>query len=619
MSSPGHISVHRARTDTRFLIEASPQTQPRILRDRDNEQMSRSYPGTSSMSTPIMGSPPSPILQPERPPRALSPELWNLSSPNPSEMPSPLRNTLVPMLNLAREAKEELFTDRSTRDNRSAPPAPAPADDHRASSKARSTPASPPSSRASGSQSHRKYRSPRVETDSEGEDNARSWHGAPTYVRPSEDTIPSHSWRTPTVERLEAEEPRTPPTGPITVTANRMSPRRSSTKNKAKRSSIAQRRLMESAALSSDSGIIMSPMCHSPLVSLPLPDIPQSATDAEQFFPPERPPRSHQRERSSPSPLQSPLTLQPGPSSRPESPRDERREPYRSDSPDRSGGSLRGRESPNAMSVPIPLSPGSTLAQTRPPSPAEDPRGSPKAAAKAGSSKQYDRSPSPPEEPAVRHSTFYLEDEMVILRVENTLFRVHRYFLERDSTFFKDFFQKMLGHGAGRTDDTAVRLKDVSRREFECLLAFLYNGPSSAQSASILNLVLLLSTASALSFPAARAHAISALDAASPPLDPVERVFLAEKYAIPAWLRPAYVALCSRAHALEDAEAEVLGLQTMARLARAREAVLEEKVKEWRKAVERAESGEGFNKEDMQVREAKLVERVVDEIFGVDL
>ena len=99
-------------------------------------------------------------------------------------------------------------------------------------------------------------------------------------------------------------------------------------------------------------------------------------------------------------------------------------------------------------------------------------------------------------------------------------------------------------------------------------------------------------------------------------MDPVERVFLAEKYAIPAWLRPAYVALCSRSHALEDSEAEVLGLQTTARLARAREAVLEEKVQEWRRAVERIESGEAVSKEDMQVREAKLVERVVDRIFA---
>ena len=126
----------------------------------------------------------------------------------------------------------------------------------------------------------------------------------------------------------------------------------------------------------------------------------------------------------------------------------------------------------------------------------------------------------------------------------------------------------------------------------------------------------MLSTSCALSFPAARAHAISALDAASPPLDPVERVFLAEKYDIPAWLRPAFVELCARAQPLEDAEAEVLGLQTTARLARAREAVLEEKVQEWRRAVERMESGEAVSKEDMQVREAKLVERVVDRIFA---
>ncbi|PIL28847.1 hypothetical protein GSI_08893 [Ganoderma sinense ZZ0214-1] len=273
--------------------------------------------------------------------------------------------------------------------------------------------------------------------------------------------------------------------------------------------------------------------------------------------------------------------------------------------------------SPAAMSAPAPLSPGSTLAQTRPSSPVLDRRASAKEG-HAGSGKQIERTPSPEDEPALRHSTFYIQDELVILRVENTLFRVHRYFLERDSTYFKDFFVRELGAGAGKTDRAAVILPDVSTREFECLLHFLYHGASSPQYDSILNLVLLLSTASHLSFPAARTHAIAALDAASPPLDPVERVFLAEKYGIPAWRRPAYVELCARAHALEDAEAEVLGLQTTARLARAREAVLEKKVEEWRKAVERAESGQGVSKDDMQVREAKLVERVVDEIFGAD-
>ena len=58
------------------------------------------------------------------------------------------------------------------------------------------------------------------------------------------------------------------------------------------------------------------------------------------------------------------------------------------------------------------------------------------------------------------------------------MFRVHRYFLERDSTFFRDFFQRTLvpGSSVGKTDDTAVRLQEVSRREFECLLHFLYHG-----------------------------------------------------------------------------------------------------------------------------------------------
>ncbi|KAI1792699.1 hypothetical protein LXA43DRAFT_1004628 [Ganoderma leucocontextum] len=620
MSSPGRSAVHRPRTDTNFLIEASPiaSSSQQLYRTRENDQISRSYPGSSSMSTPRMGTPPSPNLQPERPPRSQSPDPWTLSSP-PSEMPSPLRKALVPMLNLAREAKEEVYADRNSWEPQVRPAAPAPTDDRerdrvdvplsrRSSSKPRSSPASPPTMRAQG---YRTYHSPRVETDSEGEDNSNSM---------------SHSaWRASAVERvvLEMDEPRSPP---VHGFSPRGSPRRSAKNhfNKVKRTSVAQRRMMDMSALSSDSGLAPSPLCHSPLVSLPLPDIPQSASDVERlFFPPQPPRMSTQRasQRTTmspiPSPSQSPLALQPplpldreGEGRRPQSaPEDNSYRPP-------SRGSSGGRMSPAAMSAPAPLSPGSTLAQTRPSSPAVD-----RASAKerhAGSSKQFERTPSPEDEPALRHSTFYMEDELVILRVENTLFRIHRYFLERDSTYFKDFFQRELVHGAGKTDRAAIILPDVSKREFECLLHFLYHGASSPQYDSILNLVLLLSTASHLSFPAARTHAIAALDAASPPLDPVERVFLAEKYGIPTWRRPAYVELCGRAHPLEDAEAEVLGLQTTARLARAREAVLEEKVAEWRRAVERAESGQGVSKDDMQVREAKLVERVVDEIFAVD-
>ncbi|KAI0634589.1 hypothetical protein C8Q77DRAFT_1194732 [Trametes polyzona] len=617
MASSSRPITYRMRSDNRFLVDPSA---PQMRRERESAWVSRSYP-PSAPTSPIMTSPPSPVLHPEHPPRSQTPDNWNLSSPNASEMPSPMRRALMPMLSLAREAKEETLGDRSSpRDTRAEDVPPS----RRSLSKPRSSPASPPQSRSSQQQqSYRKHRSPRVDSESDPEDG-----GAP------------RSWRsTPADRDRDRSPPRTPPPSvPLHPSGARTSPRRQ--KSKVKRSSVAHRRLMESAALSSDSGIAGSPLCQSPLVALPLPDTLPSASEFERpFFPPERPPRSHQRASPIPSPSGSPLALQPvspraergalqleqGPPSREEQQREtalqmeeqahqqrttSAEEQYRPSSPERS----RRSDSFNS-SVPVPLSPGSTLAQTRPVSPSEEARSS---SPKASFKPHQQTSAKPVEEPAVRHTLFYMEDEMITLRVENCLFRVHRYFLERDSTFFKDFFQRTVtGTGMGKTDDTAIRLQEVSRREFECLLHFLYHGASSAQNDSILNLVLLLSTSSALSFPAARTHAIGALDRASPPLDPVERVFLAEKYDIPAWLRPAYVELCSRAHPLEDAEAEVLGLQTTARLARAREAVLEEKVQEWRRAVERAQSGEGtVTKEDMEVREAKLVERVVDEIFA---
>ncbi|KAI8988996.1 hypothetical protein BD414DRAFT_485623 [Trametes punicea] len=635
MASVARPIAYRMRSDNKFLVDP---IAPSTRRERETGWVSRSYPPSASIS-PIMSSPPSPVLHPEHPPRSQTPDNWNLSSPNPSEMPSPMRRALMPMLSLAREAKEESHPDRdrdrssawdpererqrdqdARSEDRDAPLS------RRSASKPRSSPASPPHSRASHhqQQSYRKYRSPRVESESDPEEG-----GVP---RP---------WRTPPADR---SPPRTPPLpyapAPPSQAGARTSPRRQKSKAKRSSASVAHRRLMESAGLSSDSGIAGSPLCQSPLVSLPLPDIPPSASEFERsFFPPERPVRSQQRVSPIPSPSHSPLALQPVSSpteDRNEPPRDPPREeqpplsgqetrdelrhershsadePYRPSTPERS----RWSSSPN---VPVPLSPGSTLAQTRPASRTSDARASSPKTSFKRDAQEYSKQAEEP--PAVRHSQFYMEDEMIIIRVENCLFRVHRYFLERDSSFFKDFFQRTLVAGTpiGKTDDTALKLQDVSRREFECLLHFLYHGSSNPLNDSILNLVLLLSTSTALAFPAARMHAISALDQASPPLDPVERVFLAEKYDIPSWLRPAYVALCARAHPLEDAEAEVLGLQTTARLARAREAVLEEKVQEWRRAVERAQSGEGaVTKEEMEVREAKLVERVVDEIFACE-
>lgn len=60
-------------------------------------------------------------------------------------------------------------------------------------------------------------------------------------------------------------------------------------------------------------------------------------------------------------------------------------------------------------------------------------------------------------------------------------------------------------------------------------------------------------------------------------LDPVKKIDLADKFTIPQWLPGAYVDLCKRPEPLTDSEAETLGLRTVVRVAKAREAVREKK------------------------------------------
>ncbi|CDO76131.1 hypothetical protein BN946_scf184332.g1 [Trametes cinnabarina] len=330
MASSARPITYRMRNDGKFLVDP---TAPQMRRERETEWISRSYPPSGNIS-PIVSSPPSPVLQPEHPPRSQTPDNWNLSSPNASEMPSPMRRALMPMLSLAREAKEESYADR----------------DH-----------------------------------------------------------------------------------------SRTTPRRQKSRVKRSGASVAHRRLMESTGLSSDSGIAGSPLCQSPLVALPLPDGLPSASEFERpYFPHERPPRSQQRASPIPSPSSSPLALQPV-SSRAESPQQPQRsspeqstrpessqrelqherfqpqsseEAYRSKTPERS----RWSDNPNDASLPVPLSPGSTLAQTRPASPTSEARASSPTMAHKQQS-QAGGKPVPEEPPAVRHSQFYMEDEMVILRV----------------------------------------------------------------------------------------------------------------------------------------------------------------------------------------------------------
>lgn len=75
-----------------------------------------------------------------------------------------------------------------------------------------------------------------------------------------------------------------------------------------------------------------------------------------------------------------------------------------------------------------------------------------------------------------RHERFHFDDGNVIFRVEDTLFKVHRYFLQRDSPVFKDMFSLPTGTAPvhGSSDDLPIDLQTIKALDFERFLSVLY-------------------------------------------------------------------------------------------------------------------------------------------------
>ncbi|KAI0340266.1 hypothetical protein BDW22DRAFT_1430882 [Trametopsis cervina] len=179
---------------------------------------------------------------------------------------------------------------------------------------------------------------------------------------------------------------------------------------------------------------------------------------------------------------------------------------------------------------------------------------------------------------AVSHDPeFYFEDELVIFLVERRLYRVHKYFLTRDSEFFRGMFACPPPPGEdaeGKYDTKPITLHGVTQHEMRCLLRFFYDSMYKASITSLADWECLLSISTRYVFDRIRDLAISEITKQM--LDPVRKITLANKYNIPHWLPTAYLDLCKRVQPITDEEAETLGLRTLVRVARARELAREQ-------------------------------------------
>jgi len=190
------------------------------------------------------------------------------------------------------------------------------------------------------------------------------------------------------------------------------------------------------------------------------------------------------------------------------------------------------------------------------------------------------RSPTPEEcgTPPERHADYYLDDELVIFRVEIKVYRIHRYFLTRESDFFRTMFDLPCGDIGveGRTDRTAIPLPDVTCAELESLLNFIYNGMHDDPKLTLPEWINVLSISTRFICDRIRERSIREIHQHRPRINPVEKIVLATKFDVQEWLAPSYEDICQREHPLEVYEAEKLGLVVSILLARAREAVRQE-------------------------------------------
>ncbi|KAI9459228.1 hypothetical protein BJY52DRAFT_388929 [Lactarius psammicola] len=169
---------------------------------------------------------------------------------------------------------------------------------------------------------------------------------------------------------------------------------------------------------------------------------------------------------------------------------------------------------------------------------------------------------------------FYFEDPHVVLRVENQIYKVHRYFLVRESEFFRDLFSLPQGGSArveGVDDEHPIYIPDTTTAEFENLLRFLYFGMHDDYGPTVTDWILMLSISTRLIFPKVRERAIKELTSRLDDIDPFDLIGLAVKYDVQQWLKPTYRRIVTRTDLITHAEAQKIPFPMTVMLMRSHE------------------------------------------------
>ncbi|KAH9965391.1 hypothetical protein BC827DRAFT_1119379, partial [Russula dissimulans] len=179
----------------------------------------------------------------------------------------------------------------------------------------------------------------------------------------------------------------------------------------------------------------------------------------------------------------------------------------------------------------------------------------------------------PAGERVVRNTEYYLQGGDVVFRVENHLFRVHRYFFTRDSSSFREKLPHPPPPGEftkGSSDSNPFILEETFIVDFERLLWVFYNPHYSIYDGSVEEWSSILKLAHQWDFIEVKAFALRELEQLE--IAPLQKVILYHTHAVNRdLLQASYAALTARDEPITIEEGRLLGLETALTLARARE------------------------------------------------
>ncbi|KAJ1310940.1 hypothetical protein OPQ81_009452 [Rhizoctonia solani] len=166
----------------------------------------------------------------------------------------------------------------------------------------------------------------------------------------------------------------------------------------------------------------------------------------------------------------------------------------------------------------------------------------------------------------------------VELRVNNTIFKTHKYFLSK-FTRFEEMIQNMRCHDSLSSIPCITIYRDERgvddiHNTFKILYASIIEGPFSFETPVLISA---LRIATAYGFENLRTFAIKHLENVS--LGAIQRIQLAREFGLPSWEDPAYKELSEREKAIAEEEAQILGFAAFARVAQAREDIVLKKGK----------------------------------------